>query len=334
MRFLRLIKGLFYSFIVFILLYVLVGFIPLQLLKENQDIVLGVLAVIALAVGYGFLSTFDKWIEQAFQRAASFSFQQFQYIGVGIILANIVGVPILIPLMYAGEHALGVAILVVFDVLAIWGAIFIYRVRERREGITTDQPEFVLDTSVLVDGRILDIMNLDLLKGRVVVPSFVVDEIRQLADSTDPVKRDKGQRALKVLEQLKASSKRLSLVDHTPRGVKGVDDALIQYARDRKATIVTLDSNLAKIARLHNTDVINFSEVFLALRPNINVGDELTIKIVKEGKIRQQGVGFLDDGTMIVVEDAADLIGNTVRVVVTNVHVSDTGKIIFTKVAD
>jgi len=71
---------------------------------------------------------------------------------------------------------------------------------------------------------------------------------------------------------------------------------------------VTLDSNLAKIARLHNTDVINFSEVFLALRPNINVGDELTIKIVKEGKIRQQGVGFLDDGTMVVVEDAADLI--------------------------
>jgi len=118
--------------------------------------------------------------------------------------------------------------------LAIWGAIFIFRVRERREGITTDQPEFVLDTSVLVDGRILDIMNLDLLKGRVVVPSFVVDEIRQLADSTDPVKRDKGQRALKVLEQLKASSKRLALVDYTPRGVKGVDDALIQYARDRK----------------------------------------------------------------------------------------------------
>jgi len=77
-------------------------------------------------------------------------------------------------------------------------------------------------------------MNLDLLKGRVVVPSFVVDEIRQLADSTDPVKRDKGQRALKVLEQLKASSKRLALVDYTPRGVKGVDDALIQYARDRK----------------------------------------------------------------------------------------------------
>jgi len=112
---------------------------------------------------------------------------------------------------------------------------------------------------------------------------------------------------------------------YTPRG-KGVDDALIQYARDRKATIVTLDSNLAKIARLHNTDVINFSEVFLALRPNINVGDELTIKIVKEGKIRQQGVGFLDDGTMVVVEDAADLIGSTVRVVVTNVHVSDTGK--------
>jgi uncharacterized protein YacL len=292
------------------------------------------MAIVSLIAGYSLLSTFDGWFERFFQRIASFPFQEFQYIGIGIVLANIIGVPVMIPLIYAGEHALGVGVLLVLDVIAVWGAMTVYRAREKREGSGGSEPEFVLDTSVLVDGRILDLMNLDLFKGRVVVPSFVVKEIMQLADSTDPVKRDKGQRALKVLEELKASSKRLVLYDYTPRGVKGVDDGLIQYAHERRATIVTLDSNLAKIARLHNADVINFSEVFLALRPNINVGDELTVKIVKEGKIRAQGVGFLDDGTMVVVEDAADLIGNTVRVVVTNIHVSDTGKIIFAKVAD
>ncbi|NPV88760.1 PIN/TRAM domain-containing protein [Coprothermobacteraceae bacterium] len=333
MRFFNILKALFYFIIFFVLFYAVVVVLPFAWVTQNRIYFLIGSAAIAALLGFSLRENLDALLERGFQALAMFPLQQLQYIGAGIVFANLVGIPLLIPMIYAKEYFLAMGLLLILDVLGVWAAIAVFRARERREG-ARERLEYVLDTSVLVDGRITELTRLDLFKGRIVVPSFVVQEIMQLADSTAPAKREKGQRALKVMQHLKESCRRFSLVEYAPKGAKGVDDGLIEYAHDKRAILVTLDANLAKIARVRNVDVINLSEVYLALRPNLSVGDYITVKIVREGKIREQGVGFLDDGTKVVVEDAASLIGATVRVEITNLHMSETGRIIFGKVAD
>lgn len=193
----------------------------------------------------------------------------------------------------------------------------------------------IIDTSAVIDGRLGDLVRVSALRGRLVVPAFVIAELQTLADSADELKRARGRRGLDILETLRGSDPPLVevfTVDY--REVADVDAKLLRLARDTKGMLVTVDYNLTKAARIQDIAAYNFNEIANALRPNIVTGDEMSIAIVREGKEPAQGVGYLEDGTMVVIEKAADRIGEDVDVVVSSVFQASAGRMVFARVAD
>ncbi|MBZ9713224.1 PIN/TRAM domain-containing protein [Deinococcus multiflagellatus] len=188
----------------------------------------------------------------------------------------------------------------------------------------------VLDSNVIIDGRILDLIRAGFLDGDLLVPSFILREIQTLADHQDPQKRTRGKRGLTVLEELRGL--RPIQVADWDTALPTTDDKLIRFARETGARIVTNDSNLGKIARLHGVEVLSIHEAAVALRPQIQAGDHLTITVTKGGQQQGQGVGYLEDGTMVVVEDGLKLRGKPARVLVVNNVQTNVGRMIFAKV--
>ncbi|WP_309571495.1 PIN/TRAM domain-containing protein [Deinococcus sp.] len=188
----------------------------------------------------------------------------------------------------------------------------------------------LLDSSVIIDGRIVDLTRAGLLDGELVVPAFILRELQALSDSADPQKRTRGKRGLGILEELRDLN-HLRVEDWDEPTLPGADDKLIRLARDTGARILTNDSNLGKIARLHDVQTINIHEIAVALRPQVQAGDPLTITITKSGQQAGQGVGYLDDGTMVVVEEAFKHRGKAVRVQVVNNVQTSVGRMIFAK---
>jgi uncharacterized protein YacL len=190
----------------------------------------------------------------------------------------------------------------------------------------------VLDTSTLIDGRIADIVETDLIEGKLVIPMFVLKELQNIADSHDHLRRQKGRRGLNIL-------KRLQEQKHIPTEVSNedfpdlgsVDEKLVALAKKLEGKIITTDFNLLKVAEIQNVKVLNINSLALALRQTVLPGEELTITILKEGKEHSQGVGYLEDGTMVVVEHGKNHIGEQVNVEVTSLLQTDSGRIIFTK---
>jgi len=208
--------------------------------------------------------------------------------------------------------------------------IIIPYVRLRRQ----DQAEemTLLDTSVIIDGRIVDIFKTKFLEGKVIIPRFVLKELQQIADSTDPIKRQRGRRGLEILHVIqKEGSVDISLHDEEFAGIAEVDAKLVKLAKLLEAKIMTVDFNLNRVATLQGVKVLNINELTNALKPVVFPGEEMQVKLIKEGKEHNQAVGYLDDGTMVVVEDARRLIGQEVRVVVTSVLQTQAGRMIFTK---
>jgi uncharacterized protein YacL len=191
----------------------------------------------------------------------------------------------------------------------------------------------ILDTSVIIDGRIADISESYFIEGKLVVPKFVLDELQQIADSPDPLKRTRGRRGLEILRRMQLR-KDLEVVveDHDPGGTEEVDSKLINLARERHAKIVTNDFNLNKVAELHGIKVLNVNVLAIALRPVVLPGEEMTVRIVKRGREAEQGVGYLDDGTMVVVEGGSNLQNHTVTVIITSVLQTTVGRMIFAKI--
>ena len=187
-----------------------------------------------------------------------------------------------------------------------------------------------MDTSVIIDGRISDICNTSFLEGPLIVPHFILKELQQVADSADSVKRHRGRRGLDVLDALQKSSQVnvvLSPLDFPD--VKEVDSKLIELAKQMDARIVTNDFNLNKIAQLQGITVLNINELANALKPVVLPGELIKAFILKEGKEKDQGVAYLDDGTMVVVDNSRKMIGQTVDVTVTSVLQTTVGKMIF-----
>ncbi|GEM_PF-2287301 len=197
------------------------------------------------------------------------------------------------------------------------------------------EQSFILDTSVLIDGRILNLLKTtDLLDGILYIPDLVMNELRKIADSKeDPSKRQRGRRGMEVVEKIRQLRSEKVIFIKTERG-KPVDELLIDEAKKRHAYLVTTDFNLEHTARPQGVKVINFNEVFYALSPEVMPGDELEVKIVKKGKEPYQGVGFLVDGTMVIVQAGEFHIGKTVRVRIQNVKQSQTGRILFATIVD
>ncbi|MEZ0344345.1 MAG: PIN domain-containing protein [Caldimicrobium sp.] len=187
----------------------------------------------------------------------------------------------------------------------------------------------VLDTSAIIDGRIVELAKTGWLEGPLLLPRIVLEEIQLLSDSTDPIKRSKGRRALELLNELKEVFQgELKIIDQNYKNLP-TDEKLIKICSEHSAKLITTDYNLNKLSKLYGVEVLNINELFLALRPSVRPGDLITVQIVKEGKERDQGVGYLEDGTMVVVENAKHLIGKNLEVVVSHLIHSPTGRIVF-----
>jgi uncharacterized protein YacL len=203
-------------------------------------------------------------------------------------------------------------------------------VRLRRQ----DQSEetVVLDTSVIIDGRIVDIMKTKFLDGSIVIPKFVLKELQQIADSTDPMKRQRGRRGLDILHILqKEMGQEIKFGEEDFPETNEVDAKLVKLAKFLEAKILTVDFNLNRVASLQGIKVLNINELSNALKPVVFPGEQMQIKLIKEGKEHNQAVGYLEDGTMVVVEEARRFIGQELRVIVTSVLQTQAGKMIFTK---
>jgi len=188
----------------------------------------------------------------------------------------------------------------------------------------------VLDTSVIIDGRISDICKTGFMEGTLVVPHFVLRELQQIADSADSIKRNRGRRGLDILEKVKSvPGITVQVVEKDFPDVKEVDLKLIELAKEMGAKIVTNDFNLNKVSQLRGVEVLNINELANALKPVVLPGETMKVFILKEGKEYNQGVAYLDDGTMVVVDNARRMIGKTISTQVTSVLQTTAGKMIF-----
>jgi len=190
----------------------------------------------------------------------------------------------------------------------------------------------ILDTSVIIDGRISDIAETGFLDGVIVIPQFVLRELQMVADSADSMKRNRGRRGLDILQKLqKVASLNIQIVENDFPAVREVDLKLIELAKVYEGKIVTNDFNLNKVAQLQGVEVLNINELANALKPIVLPGEIMHVFILKEGKEFNQGVAYLDDGTMVVVDNARKAIGKTIDVSVTSVLQTTAGKMIFGK---
>jgi uncharacterized protein YacL len=188
----------------------------------------------------------------------------------------------------------------------------------------------LLDTSVIIDGRVADLIETNLLEGVIVVPRFVLRELQQVADSADPVKRARGRRGLDMLNRIQRNQKvEVKIHDGDFPEEQGVDSKLVRLARNLNAKLFTNDHNLGKIAELQSVAYINLHEIAKSLKPVILPGERLQLKIAREGKDKGQGVGYLPDGTMVVVNRAHDRVGEQVEVTVQSLLQTGAGVIVF-----
>ena len=190
----------------------------------------------------------------------------------------------------------------------------------------------ILDTSVIIDGRIADICATGFVDGVLVIPQFVLRELQQVADSADSLKRNRGRRGLDILQKIqKMTSLNVQIVDDDFPTIRDVDMKLIELAKSYEGKIVTNDFNLNKVAQLQGVEVLNINELANSLKPIVLPGEVMRVFILKEGKEYNQGVAYLDDGTMVVVDNAKKMISKTIDISVTSVLQTTAGKMIFGK---
>ena len=190
----------------------------------------------------------------------------------------------------------------------------------------------VLDTSVIIDGRIADICKTGFIEGPLVIPEFVLEELQHIADSSDTLKRNRGRRGLDILNKIQKELD-IEVIIHDKKfdDIKEVDSKLLKLAQLLKGKIITNDYNLNKVAEVQGIDVLNVNELANAVKPIVLPGEEMVVQVIKDGKESGQGLAYLDDGTMIVVESGKKHIGETIDVLVTSVLQTSAGRMIFAK---
>jgi uncharacterized protein YacL len=199
------------------------------------------------------------------------------------------------------------------------------------EGVSTGSPKLV-DTSAIIDGRIIDIAGAGFIEGTLIVPRFVLDELQLISDSTDSLRRQRGRRGLDILGNLKKEGDaKVDILEKDYKDITGVDSKLVRLAKDLNGTIITVDFNLNKVARLQGVKVLNVNELANALKAIVLPGEEIPVRVVKEGKEANQGIAYLDDGTMVVVEDGKKLIGKDINGLVTSVLQTPAGRMVFVR---
>ena len=193
----------------------------------------------------------------------------------------------------------------------------------------------LLDTSVIIDGRIADISETGFIEGTLVVPQFVLTELQHIADSSDTLKRTRGRRGLDILKRLQDERQsKVVIVDDDFEDIAEVDLKLVRLAKQMEAQILTNDFNLNKVCELHKVKVLNINDLANAVKPVVIPGEDMQVVVIKDGKEHNQGVAYLDDGTMIVVEGGRSYIGQAITVTVTSVLQTSAGRMIFAKPKD
>jgi len=194
------------------------------------------------------------------------------------------------------------------------------------------EKSILIDTSVIIDGRIADIAHTGFVPGNLVIPRFVLNELQYIADSAESLRRQRGRRGMEVLSELqKDRTISTTIADIDVEGVREVDEKLVMLARQMQAPILTNDFNLNRVAELQGVKVLNINELANAVKSILLPGETLLVKVIQEGKEIGQGVGYLDDGTMVVIEDGREFIGKDIEVSVTKVLQTAAGRMIFSK---
>jgi uncharacterized protein YacL len=201
--------------------------------------------------------------------------------------------------------------------------------------VTSAKPKIV-DTSVIIDGRIADVCKTGFIEGTLVIPQFVLHELQNIADSPDVLRRVRGRRGLDIVKGLQDpdSGVVVEVTEDDPTGIREVDSKLVRLAKDYDAMILTNDLNLNKVAQIEGISVLNLNDLANALKPAVLPDEKMEVKIIKEGKEALQGVGYLDDGTMVVVDGGRDFLGKNVAVLVTSVLQTSAGRMIFSKLQE
>jgi uncharacterized protein YacL len=262
--------------------------------------------------------------------------------GVGIVVGLLIGVLVSIPLSFLPWYLGNFLPIVASLVLAYLGMMallshkreFFQLIRWPREGreagSSASGSRVLVDTSSIIDGRIADISETGFLGGPLVVPRFVLHELQRVADSADSLRRGRGRRGLDILDRLQKDADIVLEIDETEIDLNGdVDARLVTLARRLRCPIVTNDYNLNKVAGLQGVKVLNINELANAVKSIVLPGQELSLRVIQEGKEMGQGVGYLEDGTMVVVENGRRAIGNTVTVTVSRVLQTAAGRMVF-----
>ncbi|NLK21857.1 MAG: TRAM domain-containing protein [Epulopiscium sp.] len=256
---------------------------------------------------------------------------------IGLIVANLLGIAVL-------QYGI-IGTLIVLGLNIILGYLGYAIVQRKKEEIkmfefcATNEHGFakpkILDTSVIIDGRILDILKTGLIEGKILIPTFVLEELRHIADSSDALKRNRGRRGLDILNEIQKQLKiTVEIVEADYKDIDEVDSKLLKMAQQMDAIIVTNDFNLNKVADFQGVFVFNINELANAVKPVVLPGEDMEVTVIKDGKEDGQGIAYLNDGTMIVVEGGRRYTGETVKVLVTSVLQTAAGRMIFTKTRD
>lgn len=194
----------------------------------------------------------------------------------------------------------------------------------------------ILDTSVIIDGRVADVAEVGFLEGDVIIPSFIIKELQYIADSPDPIRKVRGKRGLDIIKKMQSELEHINIkiIDHDFPSIKEADLKLVELAKMLNGILVTNDSNLNKIATIQHINILNLNELSHALRPVVLPEHTIYIQLVKEGRDTNQAIGYLDDGTMVVVNDGVKYLGKQVNVLVKSVMQTTTGRMIFASITE
>ncbi|MBQ2763512.1 MAG: PIN domain nuclease [Firmicutes bacterium] len=257
----------------------------------------------------------------------------------GLVIAFLIGIPLnslpfggfisIVLIIFFGYSGLSIGLLKKDDIIEI-----VKTNRGVKKAPRQDKKHYlgILDTSAIIDGRFADVYRTGFLDGTFILPNFVLDELKRVADNSDPLKKERGRRGLNILNDLKSEfDDAYIMVDKDYEDVKEVDTKIIHLAVDMKTKIFTNDYNLNRMAQVQNITVLNINDLAHALKSVVLPGEELTANIIKAGKEENQGVAYLDDGTMIVVENGKQYVGLTLKLEVTSALQTSNGKMIFAK---
>jgi uncharacterized protein YacL len=227
--------------------------------------------------------------------------------------------------------------LLVLELVILLGVVLLILEQKKAGGLSflngTRARKLILDSCALIDGRIAEIVRSGFIADELIIPQFILNELQLLADGNDSHKRERARYGLDIAHELQDSAPMRVIVDRTLLpGVETTDDKLVALAKKLRAPLYTTDYNLSKVAAVEGVSVLNVNELAQSLRPIALPGEQLTIRIVQKGSNREQGVGYMEDGTMIVIEGAARLVGRVVPVTVTRMHQTVAGKMVFGEV--